>query len=162
MIKGPLPLHPGKVLLEVYMSQLGLNQTALVNLCGCPPRKISEIVNGTEAWDRLNTEVLEWNKIFVENEDICSIWLSGEEKMTELPVTERMRYQHLFNMSMYTHQSAYSRAKMLDNAEMADHAIESFAETLRIEGGTMQIWKHYNQTDEFGEKINEYLKTSAT
>ena len=46
MIKNPLPLHPGKVLEEVYMSQLDLNQSALAKLCGCSPRKINEIVNG--------------------------------------------------------------------------------------------------------------------
>jgi antitoxin HigA-1 len=49
MISNPLPLHPGKVLAEVYMSQMGLNQTALANLCGCSPRKINEIVNGKRA-----------------------------------------------------------------------------------------------------------------
>ena len=46
MINNPLPMHPGKVLFEVYMSQLDLNQTALARLCGCSPRKINEIVNG--------------------------------------------------------------------------------------------------------------------
>ncbi|MDA0791850.1 MAG: HigA family addiction module antitoxin [Proteobacteria bacterium] len=46
MVKNPLPMHPGKVLSEVYMSQLDLNQTALANLCNCSPRKINEIVNG--------------------------------------------------------------------------------------------------------------------
>jgi addiction module HigA family antidote len=46
MINNPLPMHPGKVLAEVYMSQLDLNQTTLANLCGCSPRKINEIVNG--------------------------------------------------------------------------------------------------------------------
>jgi len=49
MISNPSPLHPGKVLSEVYMSQMGLNQTALANLCGCSPRKINEIVNGKRA-----------------------------------------------------------------------------------------------------------------
>jgi len=49
MISNPSPLHPGKVLSEVYMSQLDLNQTALANLCGCSPRKINEIVNGKRA-----------------------------------------------------------------------------------------------------------------
>lgn len=29
MISNPNPLHPGKVLSEVYMSQMGLNQTDL-------------------------------------------------------------------------------------------------------------------------------------
>ena len=46
MINNPLPMHPGKVLSEIYMSQLDLNQTALSKLCGCSPRKINEIVNG--------------------------------------------------------------------------------------------------------------------
>lgn len=46
MISNPNPLHPGKVLAEVYMSQMGLNQTALASKCGCSPRKINEIVNG--------------------------------------------------------------------------------------------------------------------
>ena len=49
MISNPLPLHPGKVLAEVYMSQMGLNQTALAKLCDCSPRKINEIVNGKRA-----------------------------------------------------------------------------------------------------------------
>jgi addiction module HigA family antidote len=46
MIDNPLPLHPGKVLAEVYMAELGLNQTDLAKRCGCSPRKINEIVNG--------------------------------------------------------------------------------------------------------------------
>lgn len=45
MINNPLPLHPGKVLCEVYMTQLDLNQTSLAKLCHCSPRKINEIVN---------------------------------------------------------------------------------------------------------------------
>ena len=45
MINNPLPLHPGKVLAEVYMAEMGLNQTDLAKLCGCSPRKINEIVN---------------------------------------------------------------------------------------------------------------------
>jgi antitoxin HigA-1 len=49
MINNPLPMHPGKVLAEVYMSQLALNQTALAKLCNCSPRKINEIVNGKRA-----------------------------------------------------------------------------------------------------------------
>ena len=46
MVNNPLPLHPGKVLAEVYMAEMGLNQTDLAKLCGCSPRKINEIVNG--------------------------------------------------------------------------------------------------------------------
>lgn len=45
MIKNPNPLHPGQVLSEIYMSEMGLNQTQLAKLCGCSPRKINEIVN---------------------------------------------------------------------------------------------------------------------
>ena len=46
MIDNPLPLHPGKVLAEVYMVEMSLNQTDLAKRCGCSPRKINEIVNG--------------------------------------------------------------------------------------------------------------------
>ncbi len=46
MIKNPLPMHPGKVLAEIYMSQLELNQSDLARQCHCSPRKINEIVNG--------------------------------------------------------------------------------------------------------------------
>jgi len=49
MIKNPKPLHPGIVLNEVYMSEMGLNQTRLAELCNCSPRKINEIVNGKRA-----------------------------------------------------------------------------------------------------------------
>ena len=46
MIDNPLPLHPGKVLAEVYMAEMGINQTELARRCQCSPRKINEIVNG--------------------------------------------------------------------------------------------------------------------
>jgi len=46
MIKNPKPMHPGLVLAEVYMSEMGLNQSELARLCGCSPRKINEIING--------------------------------------------------------------------------------------------------------------------
>lgn len=49
MIKNPKPMHPGQVLAEVYMSEMGLNQTDLAKLCGCTHRKINEIVNGKRA-----------------------------------------------------------------------------------------------------------------
>ena len=49
MITNPLPMHPGKVLAEVYMSQMDLNQSALARLCKCSPRKINEVVNGKRA-----------------------------------------------------------------------------------------------------------------
>lgn len=46
MIKNPKPMHPGTVLNEIYMKELGLNQSQLALKCGCTPRKINEIVNG--------------------------------------------------------------------------------------------------------------------
>ena len=46
MIKNPKPMHPGLVLNEVYMKEMGLNQSRLAELCDCSPRKINEIVNG--------------------------------------------------------------------------------------------------------------------
>ena len=46
MIKNPKPMHPGKVLSEIYISEMGLNQTTLAKKCKCAPRKINEIVNG--------------------------------------------------------------------------------------------------------------------
>jgi addiction module HigA family antidote len=46
MIKNPKPMHPGQVLEDAYMNEMGLNQTDLARLCECSPRKINEIVNG--------------------------------------------------------------------------------------------------------------------
>ncbi len=46
MISNPLPLHPGKVLESVYMTEMNLNQSELARMCECSPRKINEIVNG--------------------------------------------------------------------------------------------------------------------
>lgn len=49
MIKNPKPMHPGIVLNEIYMQELGFNQSQLAEKCGCSPRKINEIVNGKRA-----------------------------------------------------------------------------------------------------------------
>lgn len=49
MIKNSKPLHPGQVLNQIYMSEMGLNQTQLAVKCKCSPRKINEIVNGKRA-----------------------------------------------------------------------------------------------------------------
>lgn len=46
MIKNPKPMHPGIVLNEIYMKEMGLNQSQLAEKCKCSPRKINEIVNG--------------------------------------------------------------------------------------------------------------------
>lgn len=49
MIKNPKPIHPGLVLSEVYMQEVGLNQSQLAEKCKCSHRKINEIVNGKRA-----------------------------------------------------------------------------------------------------------------
>ncbi|MCM2281521.1 MAG: HigA family addiction module antitoxin [Bdellovibrionaceae bacterium] len=46
MIKNSKPMHPGQVLGEIYMKEMGLNQSQLAEKCDCSPRKINEIVNG--------------------------------------------------------------------------------------------------------------------
>lgn len=45
MIKNPKPLHPGVVLNEIYMREMGINQSELAEMIGCLPKKINEIVN---------------------------------------------------------------------------------------------------------------------
>lgn len=44
-IKNPKPMHPGRVLCEIYMSEMDINQSEFAKLCQCSPRKINEIVN---------------------------------------------------------------------------------------------------------------------
>lgn len=46
MLKNLKPLHPGIVLYEVYMKEMGLNQSQLAELIGCLPKRINEVVNG--------------------------------------------------------------------------------------------------------------------
>ncbi len=45
-IKNPKPMHPGRVLAEVYLAESGLNQSRLAEKIGCAPRKVNEIING--------------------------------------------------------------------------------------------------------------------
>jgi addiction module HigA family antidote len=49
MIKNPKPMQPGTVLSEIYMAEMGLNQSQLGAKCKCSHRKINEIVNGKRA-----------------------------------------------------------------------------------------------------------------
>ena len=44
-IKNPKPMHPGRVLREIYMREMGFNQTQLAEAIGCAHRKINEVVN---------------------------------------------------------------------------------------------------------------------
>lgn len=45
-VKSTKPIHPGKVLAEVFMHDHSLNQTQLAEKVGCSHRKINEIING--------------------------------------------------------------------------------------------------------------------
>jgi len=45
MIKNTKPMHPGTVLSEVHMNELGFNQSTLAKYLDCSVRKINEIVN---------------------------------------------------------------------------------------------------------------------
>ncbi len=46
MLKNPHPVHPGEILNEIYLSQLGWTQTKLAEEIGCAHRKVNEIING--------------------------------------------------------------------------------------------------------------------
>jgi addiction module HigA family antidote len=46
MIKNHHPSHPGEILSEIYLSQLGWTQTRLAEELGCAHRKVNEIING--------------------------------------------------------------------------------------------------------------------
>jgi antitoxin HigA-1 len=43
------PVHPGEVLLEEFLTPLGLTQYRLAKSLSVPPRRINEIVHGTRA-----------------------------------------------------------------------------------------------------------------
>lgn len=43
------PIHPGEVLLEDFLTPLGLTQYRLAKALSVPPRRINEIVHGTRA-----------------------------------------------------------------------------------------------------------------
>ena len=40
------PIHPGEILIEEFLTPLGLSQNKLANDIGVPPRRINEIVHG--------------------------------------------------------------------------------------------------------------------
>ena len=49
-MKKKLPnVHPGEILLEEFLTPLGLSQNALARAAGVPPRRINEIVLGKRA-----------------------------------------------------------------------------------------------------------------
>jgi addiction module HigA family antidote len=42
-------IHPGEILLEEFLSPLGISQYRLAKSIGVPPRRINEIVHGTRS-----------------------------------------------------------------------------------------------------------------
>ena len=42
-------IHPGEILLEEFLTPMGISQTALARSIGVPPRRINEIVLGKRA-----------------------------------------------------------------------------------------------------------------
>ena len=49
MTKKLAPVHPGEVLLEDFLSPLGISQYRLAKDISVPPRRINEIVHGQRA-----------------------------------------------------------------------------------------------------------------
>jgi len=43
------PIHPGEVLLEDFLKEMGISQYRLAKDIGVPPRRINEIVHGKRA-----------------------------------------------------------------------------------------------------------------
>jgi addiction module HigA family antidote len=49
MTKKLAPIHPGEVLLEEFLSPMGVSQYRLAKDIHVPPRRINEIVHGTRS-----------------------------------------------------------------------------------------------------------------
>jgi addiction module HigA family antidote len=47
--RKPAPVHPGEILLEEFLSPLGVSQYRLAKETSVPPRRINEIVRGSRA-----------------------------------------------------------------------------------------------------------------
>ena len=47
--RKPAPVHPGEILLEEFLSPMGLSQYRLAKDISVPPRRINEIVRGQRA-----------------------------------------------------------------------------------------------------------------
>ena len=84
MISNPLPIHPGEVLANYYMFEMGLNQSSLAKLCQCSHRKINEIVNKKRAIspsfaivleDKLGTSAEMWVRMQADYD----LWLAREK-----------------------------------------------------------------------------------
>ncbi len=40
------PIHPGEILMEEFLTPMGLSQNMMANDIGVPPRRINEIIHG--------------------------------------------------------------------------------------------------------------------
>jgi antitoxin HigA-1 len=49
MATAHAPIHPGEILLEEFLSPLGISQYRLARAIAVPPRRINEIVHGKRA-----------------------------------------------------------------------------------------------------------------
>jgi len=84
MIRNPKPMHPGIVLNEVYMKEMGLNQSQLAAKCKCSHRKINEIVNGKRSISPDFALVLErvlgaTAEMWVRTQAEYDLWLAREK-----------------------------------------------------------------------------------
>ena len=48
-MKKPAPIHPGEILLEEFLTPMGISQYRLAKDTSVPPRRINEIVRGQRA-----------------------------------------------------------------------------------------------------------------
>lgn len=49
MVKRLPPVHPGEVLLEEFLTPMGISQYRLAKDINVPPRRINEIIHGTRS-----------------------------------------------------------------------------------------------------------------
>jgi addiction module HigA family antidote len=48
-VRDIAPIHPGRILAEQYLTELGFSQRKLAELIDVPPRRINQIVKGERA-----------------------------------------------------------------------------------------------------------------
>ena len=75
MLKNPHPVHPGELLNEIYLSQLGWTQAKLAQELDCSHREVNEVINGKRSISSdfaldlervLNTEAEMWVRLQAE------------------------------------------------------------------------------------------------
>lgn len=48
MLKDPNPSHPGEILAEIYLQQLGWSYTQLADKLGCSAEQVEQIIGGKQ------------------------------------------------------------------------------------------------------------------